>query len=669
MQKWRPRARAFAHAAFCVAVLLSGEVAFPETIKLDSESFKDVLENAEAGNWAKAVSFANAISDPAASIVVEWMRLRSGVENWESYNKFLNAHGDWPGLKLLRKVGERSINRDADPKDVVQYFAPQSPQTGNGAVRLAEALTRLNYPTKARDVIVEAWLSLPFGSKAMEEALELFPGALKGLHTRRLDNLLWEGRTREAEAMIPFVNDGYGKLARARIALRTQANGVDARISSVPSELKDDPGLAFERMRWRVAKDKGDSAIELMLERSVSAESLGNPEAWSKLRRRLAHRLMRRNQNKKAYQLASSHRMGDESGIAELEWLSGFLALRKLGNSQAAINHFTRFRGAVNSPISLGRAGFWLGLAHEAAGNQRQAMDAYRMGARYQTTFYGQLAAERIGAQTIAALTGGVTVPDWRNSGLAENSVVRAALFFHTLGWESYAAWFMAHRAETLDSHKVEQLVALARAHGAEFAALKTAKQGLKQEGASIDSLFPLTGIEEQALHVPPELVKSITRQETEFKGTAVSPKGAIGLMQILPTTGKPVAKKLGLTGSIKSLLRNNETNVEIGSRYLKSRLESYGGSYIMAIASYNAGPGRLRGWLSQIGDPRDPNVNPIDWIEHIPYSETRNYVMRVMESVTVYRMRISGKTQPICLSCDLLRGRKSASSAPDERS
>ena len=254
-------------------------------------------------------------------------------------------------------------------------------------------------------------------------------------------------------------------------------------------------------------------------------------------------------------------------------------------------------------------------------------------------------------------LAGSRTAGSPASTHLQHLPVVQAGLLYHYANHSSHAAWFLAHVAESLNESDTKDLAALAFMHGAVFSSVKVAKEGVKRGYSDIEHLFPLVGIEDYRLPVPAEIAMSVARQETEFRDSAVSDRGAVGLMQVKPSTGKEIADQIGLEGNIKTLLRDRRHNVLLGSTYLRNRLDDYGGSFIMAFAAYNAGPARIEGWLPTIGDPRTGHVDPIDWIEHIPFGETRNYVMRVMEAVTIYRMRVSGASRPFQLFRDLEYG------------
>lgn len=652
--------------AACV-VLVSASSLSAQSWESQGQAFAELIRQARGQDWDAAHATARRMSDPVALSVFEWLRLRNGRDDWREYNAFLAGHSDWPGLKILRQSGERAIAPEDDPHLVVAYFRDQPPQSGFGALRLAEALSRLGRRAEAQDTIIDGWKSLEFEPQVQAEAISRFGAALRPHHAQRLDNLLWQDRHSEARAMFDLAGSGHALLARAREALVKEENGVNARIAAIPDRLRSDPGLAYDRVVWRLRNGEEDRAISLLLERSESAESLGKPELWASRRHRVAHSLVLKGKDRLAYRVASEHRLHPgttdpswlplsqreragrryRASFAELEWLSGYIALRRLDDPVRAAAHFRNFRALVESPISTAKAEFWLGISLAAAGDGERSVEALNRAGGHQTAFYGQLAAQLTGTGTDPGLLGSGRVP----AGVEEFErvpVVRAGLLAHYAGEDSMAAWFLAHWAEELDGAGASALAALARRHGAEFSAIKVAKEGVRNGYVDIDHLFPLVGISGYRLPVPVELAISVARQETEFRDRAVSPKGAVGVMQIKPSTAEEVASNVGLSGNIGNLLRNRETNVLMGAAYLSERLEEFSGSYILAIAAYNAGPRRVAEWLAEIGDPREPHVDPIDWIEQIPFGETRNYVMRVLEALIVYRIRIGGTAAPI---------------------
>ncbi len=646
------------------------------------DAFLTAVEEASAHNWEKAYSAARRVDDPAALTVVNWMRLRAGVDSYKSYARFLENHGDWPGLKLLRKVGEATLAEGVSPAEVVNYFRLQPPQTGNGALALAAALEALGRPNRAKRLMVDSWQSLPFPVQATNQALRRYGNLLGPLDSRRLDQLLWEGRLNEARRFLIHASPARRQLAETRIALQQRRNGVDALIANLPSSMRNNAGLLHDRVSWRRSRGMDNRAANLLIEVSSDPDRLGRPARWASTRLSLGYSLINAGSHQLAYQVVSNHHLSLNGSLdsldwlsdthverqqrtlrrdyLDLEWLAGFIALRKLKEPKLAIFHFQNFMNEIVSPtyddtnnshISRGRAGYWLGRALSAAGETERSQLAYEFGARHQTSFYGQLAAESIASATQNALVGSMARPKNNRSKLRNDSVVRAAFLYTSIKYHSYSAWFLAHRAETLDRSGIVELADLARQRGAEFEALKIAKQGAVQGEPIVDLLFPVTDIAYLDLPLANELAIAVARQETEFRDNARSPQGALGLMQVLPSTARPIARSLGKSGPIERILIDPSSNVTIGATYLNENVERFDGSIPLAVAAYNAGPGRVLQWLKSLGDPRKSRYAMIDWIEMIPFSETRNYVMRVLEASVVYRMRLHKRTTPINLS------------------
>ena len=615
------------------------------------------VEAAYRDNWPKAERLAREFGDPDALDLIAWWKLRAGDGTWPQYQGFLERNGDWPGLKRLRREGEAHIPPSADPRAVTWYFERQRPQTGKGALRLAMALRQLGRPEDARAEARRAWVELRMDRSVHDAFVAEFRGAVSDLHVRRLDHLLWKGWIDPARLMLDLVPPDWRALAKTRIALKKKASGVDAMIRGLPNSLKRNGGLAYDRFIWRLNSGFGDSARELILEVSKSAEALGRPEAWSYRRRVMARDAMEAGENEIAYELASQHWLAEGSDFARLEWFAGYVALRKLNDPDRALRHFSRFRDVVRSPISLGRANYWLGRAHEALGNRTAANEFYVTGAKYQTSFYGQLAARKVGARPDSALIGNERSPDWRNAEFVDSGSIRAARLFLRARWEPHARWFFAHVAEELDRTDLIRLGDMALDLGSPFIAMGVAKEAAKSGIVLPRSYYPVTDLVRHSGPVPPEMALAIARTESEFRIDAISRVGARGLMQVMPSTGQEISERFGDQYSNWRLTNDWQFNAKLGTAYLDELLAMYQGSHVLTFAAYNAGLGRTQGWIDRIGHPHRDWHDPVDWIEHIPYEETRNYVMRVTESLHVYRLRITGQVARIRIHEDIGRG------------
>ncbi len=617
-----------------------------------ARSLASAMTAVRADAWREAATLARRAGGIAPAIV-EWHRLRAGHGTFDEALLFLAEHPDWPGIPYLRERSEKTLPLSGRAAEVIDFFAGSAPETGWGALARVAAYDELGQIGDAEAEAVLAWLTQPLDERVEAELLERHRDVLAGMHEARLDMLLWRGALGPAERMLPRVSAGWRSLARARLALRFDRPGVDTLIEAVPTNLADDPGLAYERFAWRDRRGRDEAAAELLLERSPGR--LGRPELWSDRRRSLAREAMRAGDAATAYALAARHGLFEGSDYADLEWLAGFLALSDLDDPAVARHHFRRFADAVETPISVGRAGYWLGRAEEALGDAEAAQAAYALGARHQSSFYGLLAAERAGLPMDPALTGREIYPAWEDLPAAQSSVMAAAEMLLAAGEPILAARFMTHLAESLPVEQMGALADRALALDQPNAALSIAKLAAQRGEILPRAYFPIVDLGNNALPVPHELALAVARRESEFNAGVVSPAGARGLMQLMPATAKIVSRELGLGYSAQRLLADPGYNARLGSAYLAGLVRRFGPNVALVAAGYNAGPGRPARWIELYGDPRAAGEDAVDWIEHIPFRETRNYVMRVAEAVPVYRARLSGEAGEIGLMADLV--------------
>ncbi len=613
------------------------------------------LDQATAGNWTAAKTIAATVGGVAPDIVV-WMRLRDGLGGWAEYESFFRRHASWPHLTTLRRKAEGAMPSDMDPAGVLAFFAADAPMTGAGVLRHADALTRLGRTDEAAAAVARAWREMSLGATNQAALAARYPDVVAPHDIERVDMLLWRGLTAEAGGMLDRLPADQRKLAEARIAVRTGADGSTALIEALPAALRETPGLVYERYRYRVDKGRWDEAEAYLLKYSTSAEALGEPDFWMERRANLARAALRRGEVATAYALAAENHGDADSGpdYADAEWVAGFVALTAMDNPTLAAGHFERFGAAVATPISLGRAGYWLGLARERAGDAAGAQAAFMAGAAYQTSFYGQLAAQKAGVPADPRLAGAAPGPDWRDQPFRRATVVEAAALLEAAGDDARALVFLRHAAGGMSAAERGALAQMAIDLGRPHVGVRLAKDAAAQGVVLPDQYYPLHAMAEADWPVPTEFALAIARQESEFNPEAVSTAGARGLMQLMPATAQEVAGKLDLDYDARALTADPIYNARLGTAYLARMYSGFGGSYVLAAAAYNAGPGRVSGWLETIGDPRRPEVDTIAWIESIPFEETRNYVMRVLESLHVYRARLEGEAQPIRLAADL---------------
>ena len=602
-------------------------------------ALKTALEEMRAYRWDNATALAAKDGQLAADIV-EWHRLRAGHGTYDEVATFLARNHDWPGLALMRKNSEKSlIGQTAD--NVLTFFSDQSPQTATGAILFAQALERSGEVAAAEKTMLDAWQNFTMTDVEFEASLKHFDHVVGKSHVLRLDKMLWDDAPQEVARVYPLVSADWQKLASARSALRADKEGVDELIEGVPSELKDDPGLAYERFAWRLRKGRDADALAILRERSASQEALGRPEYWASKRRSIARQMMADGDYKGAYEIASSHYLAPTHvAFADLEWMSGYLALRRLADPDRAIEHFQALLEAVDSPISLARAGYWLGRTYEAKGEARAAEISYEEAARHSTAYYGLLAAEKLGQRPSYPI---YRIPQdaWKQAEFTHSDVFHAGLLSLSINELYLAERFFVQLSEELTLEELILLGSMLEQLNQPHLALRIAKHGLRMGELAFNAYFPTHPMSDYGLPVDPVLVLSIARRESEFDPEAVSRAGASGLLQLMPGTATEMAGKLDLASDQQRLVQDWRYNAALGSAYLAELAGRFDGNVVLIAAAYNAGPNRVDQWLQSMGDPRNGNIDVVDWVESIPYRETRNYVMRVSESLPAYRARL----------------------------
>nr|HMS96553.1 lytic transglycosylase domain-containing protein [Tabrizicola sp.] len=413
-----------------------------------------------------------------------------------------------------------------------------------------------------------------------------------------------------------------------------------------------DAGLAHDRFIWRMKRDLYDEALEMILQRSTSAGALGRPEAWAERRAVLARYLMRRDRAVEAYEVASRHFLTEGQDFIDLEFLAGFIALRRLDDPARALAHFRHLETGVSTPISTARAKYWQGRAEEALGQDATA--SYKAAAQYQTAFYGLMAAEKLGLPLDPAFLASPRVPDWQAAAYTRSSVLTAVRLLLDAGDRTLAKRFLLHLGESQDGTGLAQMAQMALDWDEPHLALVVAKAAAERGLILPDAYYPVPAFVPEDLAVSRALALAITRRESEFDPAARSSADARGLMQLLPGTAKLMAEKLGVEHEVGKLLSDPAYNVTMGAAYLAEMVERFGPSIALIASGYNAGPKRPEGWMTEFGDPRSADVDIVDWVESIPFTETRTYVMRVAEGVVIYRARLKGEVGPVNITAEL---------------
>jgi soluble lytic murein transglycosylase len=451
-------------------------------------------------------------------------------------------------------------------------------------------------------------------------------------------------------------------IANARIALQNPPRkGLQAIVDAVPAGRRNDPGLLWDRARYIRRSGRPEDAVSVVLQIDPMLAAASARESIAEERLLYIPRMVRNGQRREAYRLAAGHGLRSGENFADSEFRAGWIALRFLRDTAAAERHFTTLEGGVTAPVSKARALYWGGRALEAMNRDADAQVKFSEAAGFAYTYYGQLAATKLPVRPPLSFPDREPISAQARAEFESRDVVRAMRLMAEVGvqedFESFA-FYLDDQLQTPLEH--ELLSQMARERAYTRTAVRSAKAGLRRGIVAPDSAYPLMDIPSDARRPgrpEPALILAITRQETEFDTRAVSPAGARGLMQLMPATARATARIEGLPYQLPWLIEDPAYNVTLGAAHLEHLLDDYGGSYILTIAAYNAGPGNVRKWIEDHGDPRSGGVDAIDWVEMITFEETRNYVMRVLENVGVYRWRLANTPTPIRIDQDIRRG------------
>ena len=658
-------ARAPSNAKLCrtglLAVMLAamlGLAATPAAAQLGERElllYEAALEATSLGAWDAARQMAAQASDPTLAQIVDWIDMSNegGDADFAAITRFIRDNPDWPDQTGLRIQAERRMPRSLPAAEVVAWFTDRPPIGVEGSLRYAEALATVGRQPEAEAFIRDRWRTMTLSAQGEQEVLSRVGAYLTDEDQRtRLDTLLWDGRESEARRQMARVGADRRALAEARLALASRSAGVDAVVRRVPTGLRNDEGLIFERLRWRRRADLTDGALE-MLDRQP--DTLTRPRLWWTERNILARRLFDAGAYRRAYDVAAGHRQIEGFPKSQAEWLSGWIALRFLDEPAMALQHFQELYGNVTSPISLARGAYWSARAHEAMGSPTEAERWYRAAAEHPVAFYGQLAADHLGQPTVPALP--PDPPSSQAEAFESSELVRAVRAFHQLNEDGRADLFIRRLGLNADSlAELAPVGELALDLGRPNLAVWAGKQRFFEGEMLFGVGYPERPLSAADTRVEPALVHGLIRRESEFDPEAISPAGARGLMQLMPATARGVARQEGMPYQLSRLTEDPDYNIRLGSRFLADLIAQFDGSYALAIVAYNAGPSRVTRWIERFGDPRRGDIDVIDWIERIPIYETRNYVQRVLEDVQVYRLRLGGAPTIGSLEADLAR-------------
>lgn len=642
----------------CLA-LLCGIAALGATARADGVAdgaTAAALASARSGDWTKAYALAGQSNDPLALKLVRWLDYSRGTADnakFADITAFIDQNPDWPSQKKMRRRAELA-SAGADDDAVAAWFERHPPASGFGKIRAAELAIRRGEVEAGTAALRQAWIEEDFGPSDERGLLARQGGRLRPQdHQARLDRLLWEGQTDAAKRMLPLISADYRALAAARLALNADSAAAAKLVAKLPEALRKDPGLVFAQARLLRKKDKNEAAAELLL--AISAST--HPAAYWEERLILTRRLMISGNTGTAYRLASQDMPGGDDEYTEAQFLAGYIALRFRKEPGIAFDHFARIIARTTNPDVKGRAAYWAGRAAARSGNPELASKWYAVGAEHRATFYGQLSAHELGDDAPPKPTPEPRPTDTEQARFDAQEMVRAARLFLAAGDRARALNFlMALADEAKTPIDFAMLAALAEAHGRIDLAIAVARRAMEAGMPLLVHGYPVTAVPGAGSTAERPLILAIVRQESAFSTDAQSTVGARGLMQLMPATAAQIAKKLELPFSLPRLSSDGIYNMLLGRSYIESMIDDFGGSYPLAIAAYNAGPGRVRQWVRDFGDPRGRDLTMVDWIEMIPFTETRIYVKRVLENLQVYRGQSGDNPAAFSLVADLAR-------------
>jgi soluble lytic murein transglycosylase len=634
------------------------------TSAADIAAVKQVIELTHKGKDADADAAEKSISDPVARKLAEWVILRSDntKPSFQRYANFIAANPSWPHTPLFRRRAENALWNDRiDDAAVLAFFANQKPVTAKGHYVLARALLAKGDRAGAEQLAREAWRNDDCSTDVENKVLDMFGSMLtREDHKARMEHRLYADDTEAGLRAAQRLGGNDLAVARARAAVIGKAGNAKALLDAVPAVARHDAGYIYAQVEWLLKHDKPEDAAKLMLIAPRDAAELVDLDAWWKERRILVRKLLDDHDAQTAYRIARDAPAPARGNYkVDQHFTAGWVALRFLHDPATAAAHFALIPQNTVNPHALARAGYWQGRAADAMGHHPQAKAFYETAATHSATYYGQLARARLGL-TDLGLRGPPNFTPAERATLSKLEVVRAVEILYTLNETDLIAPIYAELGESgTDVAGLAVLGEIAGAHG-DGRAMLYLGQGALSRGLPLDYYaYPVVGLPDYkpiAPPVEPAVAYSIARQESHFYQKIVSSAHAMGLMQVTPDSAQDTAKRYKVTYNRTRLLSDPVYNMQMGAAELAMLIHSYNGSYIMTFAGYNAGRGRVRQWVAAYGDPRDPKVDPVDWVERIPLSETRNYVERIMENLQVYRARFGGSSK-LLIEADIKRG------------
>jgi len=613
---------------------------------------KMAFKYGKRSDWRRADAHARKIRHAPLKKAYRWYKLKhpNGGADFQALQRFIAANPDWPAMDALIHRTEEQLAR-LDTAKRQAWFAQRPPQFAEGKLYHAEMFLD-GHDWQGKDKEKAAV------NTAITQIRELFQSgqyndALQQYITRKYasilrnedyfaaaDALYWTRDLHQAESLLNKLTRKQQHLFDARKRLIRSSYGVDSAIRRVPKELKDHPGLMYDRLYWRHKRRLHRGSQSLL---KKAPDLVPHPYKWWKIRKYYVWEAIEEKRYKEAYRLLKNHGQTEGIGIAEAEWLAGWISYHYLNQPGQAYEHFYKLYHGVQYPISKARGAYWAARAAMKHGEEVIGKKWYVIAAEHPYTYYGHLAFQQIEPRKPVPLPTPPSFSGGEYRQFKQQELPQAALALYEVNEVTLAKRFIHQMIENRQEAKTQAMAAkLGYSMGRDDIAVKAAKEAFKYGTLLPEIGYPTVTFVPRK-RIEKAMVMAIARQESQFKQSSQSHVGAVGLMQLMPATARQVSRQLRLRYSKSKLARDSNYNMQIGSAYLANMIAKYDGYLPLAIASYNAGPGRVQGWMKAFGDPRDKHVDPIHWVERIPITETRNYVQRVLENLQIYRYQMSG--------------------------
>ena len=620
-------------------------------IKIDSKKLSDAMVYSDAGMWNNSFDLVEGIPDDSVQDLIQWLKLRDGEGSKLDYINFIKENPHWPGMRLLRLKAERRIYEDYRKKrinideSILVLFPENRPQTGEGLFLFAEIISRIGETEETLQSLFEQWLIVEFSDVSFKEFTEKFLKKYDLKYSKRVEELLWNRKTSSVEQLLKISKYKMSNTDIVRLKLQKQEKNVTKYLSNLTVKEANHPGVIFDRFRYRISKNFLDSASEYILANSKQGLGiLGRANKWSHYRSRLVKHNLAKSKTLDAYEIARNHYLQQtERNYYQLEWMAGFIAYYYLNKYELALSHFQNSYEVAGSSESKAKVKYFLGKTFEAMNRDEESKSAFLEASEYIDTIHGQVSYEilNIGEDDVLSVIEPKDPPIFGS--ILTLDTVRLGLLLSYARRTVLGDWFFQNSAKFLNAQEKADLIKSLNSTGHHMSVISIVSKSKTLRENAVNENYPIPSFWEVSDSTIEPLYLAIAREESKFYIGSRSSTGAEGLMQLMPKTAEMMAIELGLPYLPSRLRVDWKYNVKLGANYIKKLMKRYDYSLPLALAGYNAGPGRVNEWLKIYGDPRENEIDMLNWIQCIPFDETRGYVSRVLAAITMYEGILRG--------------------------